>query len=289
MRQSYRILLSSRLPARHSLATPPSSGTWSRPWPLALALVLSACSDDGDTQASLDPPGVVASDALSDELDDPATLSRWRLWHQVQGEDPRHTLLDVAQTNPGMLTLRPRAGGWYGAYQGPLLYKMVRGDFRVETSVSAAKIGDPQAPPDEQFNSAGLIARDPEYGPGHDDWVMVNTGRQLGTLVGSEGKTTVGSQSTLELSEGPPRGQLRICRVGSGIVLARRLEGETAWRVMNRYDRPDLPEDLQVGMVATGWNTAEQDPDLGRTPDLEATFDYVRYALPSSEADCVAD
>ena len=118
---------------------------------------------------------------------------------------------------------------------------------------------------------------------------MVNTGRQLGTLVGSEGKTTVGSQSTLELVEGPFRGRLRICRLGGVIVLARMLEGETAWRVLNRYDRGDLPESLQVGMVATGWNTGEPEPELSRVPDLEARFDYVRFAVPGGEADCVGE
>ena len=77
--------------------------------------------------------------------------------------------------------------------------------------------------------------------------------------------------------------------MGGVIVLARMLEGETAWRVLNRYDRGDLPEDLQVGMVATGWGSSGERPDLGRTPDIEATFDYGRFALPSSEADCVGE
>ncbi len=258
------------------------------PWPWISCLLLTACGSS-DPQPSLDPEGTPASNGLSDELDDPATLSRWRQWDQVQGEDPSYEHLDLAQSNPGRLTLRPKAGGWYGSYQGPFIYKMVRGDFRVETWVSAAKLGNPEAPPDEQFNSAGLMVRDPETGPGFDDWVMVNTGRQLGTLVGSEGKTTVGSQSTLELVEGSFRGRLRICRTGPTVVLARMLEGETQWRVLNRYDRPDLPADVQVGMVATGWNTSEQQPDLGRTPDLEATFDYVRFSGAAGESDCVAE
>jgi hypothetical protein len=254
------------------------------PW--ALLLLLSACPGD-DPEPSLDPEGIPASTDLSDEFDDPATLSRWRQWDEVEGET-RTEHLDLAETHPGMLTLRPRAGGWYGSHSGPLIYKMVSGDFRVETWVSAHQLGDPEAPPNEQFNSAGLLARDPEHGPGHDDWVMVNTGRQLGALVGSEGKTTVGSQSTLELVEGPFRGRLRMCRVGGVIVLARMLEGETAWRMLNRYERGDLPQSVQVGMVATGWNTGEPEPDLSRTPDLEATFDYVRFAVPSGETDCTA-
>lgn len=260
-----------------------------RSYALLLPVLLPACGQDGDAEPSLDPAGAPVSADLSDELDDPATLSRWRQWHEVQGGEPRHDLLDLAERTPGMLTLRPKAGGWYGRHAGPFLYKMVSGDFRVETWVSAAKLGNPDAPPDQQFNSAGLIARDPETGAGHDDWVMVNTGRQLGALVGSEGKTTVGSQSTLELVEGSFRGRLRLCRVGGVIVLARMLEGETAWRVIHRYERGDLPRDLQVGMVATAWNTAEQEPDLAGVPDVEATFDYVRFAGVEGEEDCVGE
>lgn len=255
------------------------------PW--ALLLILPACQDDGP-QASLDPEGVPASAELSDELDDPGTLSRWRQWDEVEGET-RTEHLDVAESTAGMLTLRPRAGGWYGSYRGPLIYKMVKGDFRVETWVSAHKLGNVEVPPDEQFNSAGLLARDPEHGPGHDDWVMVNVGRQLGALVGSEGKTTVGSQSTLELVEGAFRGRLRMCRVGGVVIVARMLEGESEWRVLNRFERGDLPESLQVGMVATGWNTGEEQPELSRVPDLEARFDYVRFAGVGSEADCTAE
>lgn len=261
-------------------------------WTLLLLLpalsALPACGGQDDAEPSRDPAGVPASDELSDELDDPATLSRWRQWDEVDGE-VRTEHLDLAQSNAGMLTLRPKAGGWYGTFAGPLVYKMVSGDFRVETWVSAAKVGNPEVPPDEQFNSAGLLARDPEHGPGHDDWVMVNVGRQLGGLVGSEGKTTVGSQSTLELVEGGFRGRLRICRVGSTMIVARRLEGETAWRVLGRYERGDLPEDLQVGMVATGWNTGEEVPELGRVPDVEGRFDYVRFAVPGAESDCMAE
>lgn len=255
---------------------------------LPLMLLLPGCGADEEAEPSLDPAGVPASASLSDELDDPASLTRWRVWSEVQGEEPRHDLLDVSQTNPGRLTLRPKAGGWYGRHAGPLVYTMVQGDFRVETWVSAAKLGDPEAAPDQQFNSAGLLVRDPVTGPGHDDWVMVNVGRQQGTLVGSEGKTTVGSESTLELADGPFRGRLRLCRVGPTVVVARMLEGETSWRVLGRYDRPDLPRDVQVGMVATAWNTAEVEPNLEGTPDVEGTFDYVRFAAVTGEPDCLA-
>lgn len=265
-------------------------------WSLLLFLVPGCGSDPasddpapGDPQPSLDPPGVAASDdGLSDEFDDPATLSRWRRWHEVLGVDPRHELLDIGQTNPDQLTVRPRTSGWFGGFEGPLLYKMIRGDFMVETSVAATKIGDPSVPPDEQFNSAGLLVRDPVHGEGRANWVMYNVGRQLGERVASEGKTTVNSESTLELADGANRGRLRICRLGSSFILARQLEGESQFIVTQRYERGDLPAEVQVGMIVNGWNSSGQQPDLSRTPDLEATFDYVRFSVPTGEGDCTA-
>lgn len=258
--------------------------------------LLPACGSEGSDGSdgsddapgsNVDPPGEPVSDALSDEFDDASTRSRWRLWQDVSGEDPRHELLDIDQTHPGMLTIRPRAGGWYAEHEGPLLYKLVDGDFLVETWVAASKVGDPDAPPDQPYNSAGLLVRDPNHAPGRDNWVMYNVGRQDGR-VASEGKTTVDSQSVLELVEGARQGRLRICRLGSQLVLARQLDGEAAFTVTQRYDRGDLPGTLQVGTIVNGWNSLGPEPNLDVAPDLEATFDYVRFSRPTTEADCTA-
>ena len=264
---------------------------------LAAAVVLGCTSGDqtdgvagGDGLSTVDEPaGRAASEpGLSDEFDDAATLSQWRVWHEVKGVAATHSLLDIDSSNAGMMTLRPKSGGWFDDFEAPLIYKMVRGDFMVEIDVAATKIGSPDAPPDKQFNSAGLMARDPRFGSGRANWVMFNTGRQLGDQIASEGKTTVNSSSVLELIDGPHRGLLRMCRVGNVIVLARQLEGEPSFSVVNRFDRVELPQDLQVGLVAGGWNTSAEAPDTSQDPDLEARFDYIRFSAIGAEADCVA-
>jgi len=270
--------------------TNPGSG----PGPDSGADTSSGAGTESEADSAPDPDpdpetGQPASSALSDEFDDPSTLANWRQWHQVAEVEPRHDLLDIDLTNPGMLTVRPRTSGWFGDYEGPLLYKMIEGDFVIEAWVAASKIGDPSAPPDEQFNSVGLLARDPVTGEGQANWIMASLGRQEGVRVASEGKTTVDSQSVLELIDGPRRGRLRICRVGSRFVIARRLEGEGAFMETQSYDRPDLPDTLQVGMVATGWNSSVPQPDFSRTPDIEGTIDYVHFSAPASEADCTAE
>ncbi len=263
-----------------------------------VGLLPLACSSGGDSSAASgvegpvavdEPAGAAGSDpGLSDEFNDASTMSQWRRWDQVAGREALHDVLDISTTNDGMLTLQPRTSGWYDHFEGPLLYKMVQGDFLAETFVAATSRTTPGAIPSEQFNSAGMLVRDPTHGRGHDNWVMVNTGRQRGDLIASEGKTTVDSRSDLQLFDGANRGRLRLCRVGTAVVVARQLEGETEFTVTNRFDRPDLPAQVQVGLVANGWNTSDPEPDLSRTPDLEATFDYIRFSVPASETDCIA-
>ena len=256
---------------------------------LLLGLALGCSSTDDTAPPSPEPAGAPASQAgLSDEFDDASTLSNWRIWHKVKGVDATHDLLDISTSHDGMMTLRPKAGGWYADNESPFIYKMIRGDFMVEIQVNAAHRERADDPPDEQFNSAGMMARDPASVPGRANWVMFNTGRQLGEQVASEGKTTVNSESTLELIDGPHHGLLRMCRVGAALVLARQLDGETSFSVVHRFDRSDLPTDLQVGLVAGAWNTSAENPDTSRTPDLEATFDYIRFSAIATEADCTA-
>mgnify|MGYP007032565969 CR=1 FL=1 len=247
--------------------------------------------DDGDPSAGAGTAPSTAGDgdtsdgdALSDDFDDPGSLSAWTLREDVDGGPGNW---DVLEIRDGRLRLRPTASGWYGNYVGPMLFKQIRGDFVVETSVRAAGLADPETPPSQLFNAGGLIVRDPGSRDGAQNWITHNVGRQQ-PEVGTEGKTTQGSESHLELRDGVHHGVLRICRVGSTFVLARRLGNEMSLHETHRFERGDLPETVQVGMMANGWNSADADPDTSVDPDVEVTFDYVRFWEPEDESDCLA-
>jgi hypothetical protein len=253
---------------------------------LLILLTCAACSSNGgdDDDDGTIPPGrdggVVPAGDLSDEFDSAATISDWTLLHVATGAPARHSVLDIATTTPGSLTMVPTAdNGWFEDDKGPFLFKSVTGDFVARTRVVAGRSGDPSQPPTQQFNSAGLLARNPASREGGgEDWLMYNVGFQDGR-VGSEGKTTVDSGSTLFIVDGDHRAELVLCRVGSTFVMFRQNEGTTNLEETNRFDRADLPGTLQVGLIANGY---------GATPDLTATFEWVRFAVPSSEADCTA-
>jgi hypothetical protein len=229
-----------------------------------------------------DPPSGPL-EALSDEFEDDASLADWTLLSDFMGEAPRHARLLISG---GQLMLEPLAGGWFEDYQGPMLFKVVSGDFVMEARVQAVSPDNDASPPDRPFNSAGLIVADPATVPGTQNWITHNVGRQS-EIVATEGKNTVDSNSVLELIPGIHHGRLRICRIGNDFILARRLDDEDAFEIHHHFVREDLPAELWVGMMANGWNSLGGVPNTELEPDVVGMFDYVRFWTPQSDADCV--
>jgi hypothetical protein len=139
----------------------------------------------------------------------------------------------------------PEKAGWYSDRSGPLFYRVVSGDFMVDTEVRTVKAADGKTRPSGKFNSAGLLVRDPASDTGNMRWVMYNIGQQDG-FYGTEAKSTVpdtgewhfqrlagfGSRSTLWLTpvpEGVVQARLRICRVGSEFRFFKQLPGSDGW------------------------------------------------------------
>ncbi|MBK8257156.1 MAG: hypothetical protein IPK82_31350 [Polyangiaceae bacterium] len=172
---------------------------------------------------------------------------------------------------------------WMSTNTGPFVYKMVSGDFKVTTAVRARSNSDPSKPVgpiDYQFG--GLMARDPAGGT--ENYVFVVVGDR-GATIEIETKSTDNNASEIDNVFWPSGdAQLRICRVGSTFhVYTRPFAGGT-WGIATPYDppfqRPDMPADLQVGVIAYTWTN---------TPDLRASFDHVLFDAVSSQADCLVD
>lgn len=226
--------------------------------------------------------GPECSTALSDEFDDPCTVANW-----TDGPSTAFDFYDIDETTPEQLTVEPQQCVWYMENQGWALFKEVTGDFAIVARVEAAGLATPGDPPAEQFNSAGVIARDPASAPGSENWLVHNVGFQE-TSVATEAKTTVDSVSVYRLTDGAPSGEVAICRLGSMFHLFRRLDGEAEWTETTSeddpayppYDRADLPDTLEVGIMANAF---------APTPDILARFEYVHFTRPTSLEECVAD
>lgn len=227
---------------------------------------------------ALYPPNLCpAATGFSDEFDDGCSLSAWT------GQNLGQASLDIDTRTEGHLTLTFDAWsnpyyGWYQDYAGPFLHKSVTGNFLVSTRLNARSLSDPSQGPTSQYNSAGILARDPSSVAGNENWLVYNLGYQENSIA-TEGKTTDNSVSVLTLlpTGGIHAGELAMCRFNEHFRLFRRLDGETSWHQEHDYARADLPATLDVGLMANAW----QSPAT-----IRAEYDYIRLQVPTVASDC---
>ncbi|HNN93180.1 MAG TPA: hypothetical protein PKI03_12960 [Pseudomonadota bacterium] len=257
---------------------------------------------DASNPGALDQGSSLA--ALSDEFS-ASSLSGWSdLFPSL------HSTLSLTQVT-GQLSLAPVAVDqthWYSDQHGPMIYKAVTGNFVVETQLRVGRQSDMAQAPRGQFSAGGFVVRDPQsVAPGSERWVMYNIGYQSGTVAREAKSTRVGSPASLSTlylinSNSVLSGRLRVCRLGSMFHFFHQLTGEAGFVEeaygsgtapmgngageatpgvvvggVIRFDRPDLPATLQVGLIAGNWASPYE---------TRAEFDYARFASATSLADC---
>lgn len=253
-------------------------------------------------------PALPALADLSDEFNDPASLTRWRWHHQVEGWPDLTRAVAIDQVRgEGVLRLEPATSGWYEDWHAPFLFKEVTGDFDATMRLRTSGLTTPM--PTRTWSLAGLMARQPRtvtpatWRAGEENWVFITTGTaaQLTQSV-IETKTTRNSGSRLELTATCGGWiELRMIRSGALFVLMSRCPGGE-WEVRTRFDRPDLGATLQVGLAAyTDWDTMQErfGPQGAARfnpkgipeghPDLRVVVDHIRFARPKQGVSSVLD
>ena len=201
------------------------------------------------------------------------------------------------------LTLIPDNGntfGWYGTTTGVFLSKNIPAavtNFVMETSLTVTS--DTGGLLTSDWYSAGIMIRSSNnYG----NFAQVNLGRQgpafgLPRTYGTQAMSTQSGGSTFNYVAGDEdqtlSGLLRICRVGSQIVLLRNIAGDVdGWQPLTiqqnddasatgYLQRADLTGDVEVGITMSRWRASDD--------NVHGTFDYVRFAAPSSFEECLVD
>ncbi|MCP4782551.1 MAG: hypothetical protein GY903_03555 [Fuerstiella sp.] len=258
---------------------------------------------------------------LNDEFDDGSTIENWQLVTEAEGWDAQpFETFDIDQTTPGSLTIEPHTSTWFQDYQGDLAFKEISGDFLVTTLVTINdrdEIGDSDAdniPNGSSFSLGGLMLRTPraitdaatEWTSGGSNFVFLSMGHGYDGQMALESKNTINSDSDLELiSVDSNTIELRVQREGSSVTTMYREVGAEDWQVAANFDRPDMPDTLQVGLVGysdygktstfspeyansntlveTAQNSANSsNPAMAYSPDLRASFDYIRFERPDS-------
>lgn len=243
---------------------------------------------------------------LSDEFNRVCSLGEWQNVEEVEGWPQTHLEeYDINISNEGHLTMVPWTTAWFDDYRSTLLFKEVSGDFIFTIFVNSSnKAEDDQ--PSSTFSLSGAMIRTPtgitdaetEWALGNQNYVFLSIGSANVTNVPKfEVKSTINSNSVLNYN--PVSGLstlIRLVKIGGAIIVLHQLPGES-YVVRQRYDRSDMPDTLQVGMVTyTDWpkvntysysfhnfNTLNSDLDPDPTsyqpfnPDLIGTFDYARF------------
>jgi hypothetical protein len=195
---------------------------------------------------------------------------RWFIFNPIH--------VDTASDNGTLvLTLKSRAL-WFMDQRGVLLYRLIRGNFRITAKVEARKFSDLTQPPQGPVvQMGGLMVRNPNPGP--ENYVFIVVGQDVNDL----SVETKNTRDSLSKYDGPAWGsadaELRICRVGATFNLYKRPVGSDTWQLAQTVDRPDLPEILQVG------------PNIysDGTPDLQVRYDSLSLEQTLTAADCTDD
>lgn len=277
------VMIRARAPAE----LPPGTGLWvqvltpgqaSAPARVEVQSVRWADLSTGfDAPEELDPWAVLS------EVDGTATV------HDRVEVDAGALVIDPNDWLEPGLADGAQGPGWYQDRKGPFVFQEVEGDFVVRARVRVGTVADVDARPTGTFNAGGLVIRDPASSDpvrqpdlGDERWVMYNVGQQAGAPA-TELKTTfeddidadAESNSSIFLRPTPSlSGWLVACREGTRLRFWRRMEGEAAFTeeipqaatlwsnnaglsgpdfLAEGFDRPDLPDRVQVGLIANRW------------------------------------
>ncbi len=263
---------------------------------------------------------------LNDEFEDSATLSDWSRVNEVEGWNADQLAIwDIDATQPGRMVQQPYTTVWFEDYRGPMAYKEVTGNFSITTMVNITDRDplDGNDVPVPRFSLGGLMIRRPraivnpaeDWAPGDqilgnpangENYVFLSVGQGNvagGTSFQFEVKNTINSNSSLAITNAPSGVMaLQLVRIGDTVLTLYQEPGED-WVVHRRYNRADLPETLQVGMVTyTDWDrihpnftpfdhnsTVLTNPplEINFQPDLTAGFEYARFFEPTVPAPLV--
>ena len=260
---------------------------------------------------------------MNDEFDDSTTLANWQRVNEVEHWNADQLQVwDIDQTQEGRMVMQPHTVVWYQNWRGPMAFKEVTGDFIFTTEVlitdrdDVGVADDDDIPNEAEYSLAGLMVRTPrEINDPSVDWqmgsmvdddtnngenyVFLSLGHGADGQLSLESKTTRNSDSQLELTPIHTNHlELRIARVGDAVISMYRFPGQQ-WTVHRRFDRDDMPETLQLGLVSyTDWGKASDfDPFTHNSsvlngtgadptpfepynPDVIAGFDFARFERP---------
>ena len=237
---------------------------------------------------------------LNDDFSNPNSISNWKSHHQTEGWPGFISKSEISDQSNTWL-IEPQSSGWFGEFhRGPYYYKEVSGDFTVITRVKVT--GYETQSPTSSYSLAGLMVRAArpidadKNAKGHENWMFLSTGAATKKDVPQfESKNTAKGKSKLKVFPAKTGWiELAISRKGNQFYQSYRYDGDTAWVLLRVVERNDMPETLQVGILAYSdfWSVARKyffnrqkfnTVEVNGKPDVKAEFDYVKFIRPLNE------
>lgn len=264
-------------------------------------------------------------DWLGDEFDDAASMAQWQRHWQAE-HWPTDQLQYIAiepATGNGVMVMRPHSSGWWEDYRGELTFQRASGDFVATIHIEPRNLLRTGAPGsthgggiDSEYSLGGVMIRAPRsdveaansnWQRGFERYVFLSMGSaDVPGQYQFEDKTTrfalpgQGHSFSVRLitDANTSAANLRLARIGAHVIaLVQPTQPAGAWQVLRRFARPDLPQMLQIGLVAytdyatVGTCSYEQhnvsvlltacnDPGQPADPDLSTHVDFFRIARP---------
>jgi len=258
--------------------------------------------------------GQAQIDTLSDEFNRTCNFGDWKDLDVEEGWNASHMEeIDVDGEVAGHMNMMPYSTAWFQDRRSNLYYKEVAGDFVFTTKVYATN-RDETSYPGPTYSLSGAMLRSPkditdastEWVAGDENYVFLalgNAATNHPTCSGCpaphfEVKSTTNSSSSLNVTSiDTAAAVIRIARIDNAVLVLYALPGED-FQVRQRYNRGDMPDTLQVGLVAyTDWgntggfnqtfhNLYVMNTDLYPdqlnymptfNPQIKAHFDYARF------------
>jgi hypothetical protein len=160
---------------------------------------------------------------------------------------------------------------WFHTQSAGFIYKLVAGDFDVVCLARSEEASGPNMGGDISNDTqlGGLLARNGNSASQNYVFNVVGTRFDLPSI---ETKSTTNDNSgTIEhFGITNTQAELRMTREGIIFTMYSRDLGAADWIQRSTFNRPDLPDTLQVGIIAYAFESYPE--------DLVVKFDYVRFA-----------
>ncbi len=160
---------------------------------------------------------------------------------------------------------------WFHSQSAGFIYKDIVGDFEVVAAIASEEASGINAGDDISNDTqlGGLMARNKNGSTENYVFNVVGTRFDVPSI---ETKSTTNDNSgTIEhFAIGTTRSELRITREGSTFRMYSRELGAADWTHRSTFSRPDLPDTLQVGIIAYAFQSYPE--------DLAVKVDYIRFS-----------